>query len=96
MRHSYLVAYDISSSPKRLAQTSKCMCGYGNRIQYSVFLCDLTPRDKIIMENRLKTIIDLQEDQVLIVKLGPAQGSLATSIESIGVPYEPPGSSFVV
>lgn len=37
----WIVCYDISSQ-KRRYQVDKLLSGYGDRIQYSVFLCRLT------------------------------------------------------
>src|SRR4051794_37111107 len=40
-RRRYLMAYDFSD-PKRLRRVCKVMEAYGERLQYSVFLCDLS------------------------------------------------------
>ena len=41
MRNRYFVAYDVMD-PARLARTYKKMLGYGDRVQYSVFICSLS------------------------------------------------------
>jgi CRISPR-associated protein Cas2 len=43
-RRRYLVAYDIRDD-RRLRQIASCMEGYGERIQYSVFVCDLSDQE---------------------------------------------------
>ena len=86
MRHTYLVTYDISSS-RRLQKVFRTMRGFGVHIQYSVFLCDLTPRDRVRLERVMKELIDNKEDQILVIRLGPAKGQASTRIESIGRPY---------
>ena len=45
MRNRFLVCYDVSD-PKRLARTYREMNGFGDPAQYSVFICDLSPKGK--------------------------------------------------
>ena len=47
-RRRYLVAYDIRDD-RRLRAIAACMEGYGERIQYSVFVTDLSDREKYLM-----------------------------------------------
>lgn len=68
-RYRYLVAYDISD-PKRLARTRKRVRGFGDAMQYSVFVCDLDAREKVALEEALLRIIDPAIDRVAIVLLG--------------------------
>jgi CRISPR-associated protein Cas2 len=51
------------------------MEGYGERIQYSVFLRDLSERERIAMRGDIITLMKLPEDSVMIVDLGPAVDS---------------------
>ncbi|MER7011671.1 CRISPR-associated endonuclease Cas2 [Saccharopolyspora sp. NPDC000359] len=69
LRRRYLVAYDIRS-PHRLRRVAKRMEDFGDRAQYSVFLCDLTRADIADMTWALGQIIDATADRVLIVDLG--------------------------
>ena len=73
MRKLFVVTYDISS-PKRWRHVYKIMKGFGQHIQLSVFRCDLTEGERILLEAALKDEIDAREDQVLIVDLGPSDG----------------------
>ncbi|CAM04354.1 CRISPR-associated endonuclease Cas2 [Saccharopolyspora erythraea] len=68
-RHRYLVAYDIRD-PRRLRLVAKKMEDFGDRTQYSVFLCDLTRADVADMTRALLTVIDSTIDRILIVDLG--------------------------
>jgi CRISPR-associated protein Cas2 len=86
MRMSYLVCYDIADD-KRLRQVFKTMRGYGDHLQYSVFECQLTPMDLTRCKNDLSRIIHHDEDQVLFVNLGPAEGRGDRVITSLGKPY---------
>lgn len=73
MRNRYIVSYDISD-PKRLRFVFKTMRGFGDHLQYSVFRCDLSPQERILLMEAITPIIHHGEDQVLIVDLGPAEG----------------------
>lgn len=83
MRHRYLVTYDVSDD-RRLKKIYKRMCGYGDPVQYSVFLCDLSAKERVLMVGELTELIKHDEDQVLIVNLGPAEGRGGKVVESIG------------
>lgn len=80
MRRRYLIAYDIAD-PVRLRRVCKAMEGYGDRLQYSVFLCDLNPSELIHARADVEERMLLSEDSVVIVDLG-APG--ATRIEFVG------------
>lgn len=73
-RRRYLVAYDIRDD-KRLRAVAGCMEGYGVRIQYSVFICDLSAREKILMRGDIETTMRQSEDSVMIIDLGAAGDS---------------------
>lgn len=86
MRMSYLVCYDISDE-KRLRKVFKAMRNYGDHLQYSVFECQLTTMDLARCRNQLSEIIHHQQDQVLFVSLGPAEGRGDRVITALGKPY---------
>lgn len=86
MRTTYLVCYDISND-KRLRRTFKTCCNFGDHLQYSVFECDLDQSEKIELESQLSEIINYDEDQVLFVALGPAEGRGDRVITAMGRPY---------
>ena len=85
MRQSYLVCYDISDD-KRLRKVFKTMRGYGDHLQYSVFECQFTASDLIRCRTALARIIHHDEDQVLFVHLGPAEGRGDRVITALGQP----------
>ena len=60
------------------------MKGFGAHMQLSVFQCDLPAVDLVKMKAELKEIINHNEDQVLIIDLGPTEGRPIKSIESLG------------
>ncbi len=86
MRTTYLVCYDICDD-KRLRRVFKTCYNFGNHLQYSVFECDLNAAEKIELEQALADIIKHDEDQVLFVALGPAEGRGDRVITALGLPY---------
>jgi CRISPR-associated protein Cas2 len=73
-RRRYLVAYDIRDD-RRLRMIATCMEGYGTRIQYSVFICDLSERELFIMRGDIETRMKMSEDSVMVIDLGAAGDS---------------------
>jgi CRISPR-associated protein Cas2 len=74
-RRRYLVAYDIRDD-RRLRTIAGCMEGYGTRIQYSVFVSDLSARELVLMRGDIESLMKMTEDSVMIVDLG-AVGDLS-------------------
>jgi len=86
MRKSFLVSYDICDD-KRLRKVFQTMRGYGDHLQYSVFECQLTATDLVRLRAELGEIIHHDQDQVLFVDLGPAEGRGDRVITALGRPY---------
>lgn len=95
MRSLFLVSYDICH-PRRLRKVYTGMCGFGKPVQYSVFLCPLSASEKIGLLVRLGDIIKHDEDRVMIVNLGPADGRGAECVEFLGRKVELPGGGPMV
>ena len=68
-RHWYLFSYDIRD-PKRWRHVYKIVNGYGERLQYSLFRCYLTPTQMEQARHQLETKI-ADEDDLLIIRLSP-------------------------
>ncbi|HMH89498.1 MAG TPA: CRISPR-associated endonuclease Cas2 [Streptosporangiaceae bacterium] len=73
-RRRYLVAYDIRED-RRLRNIATCMEGYGTRIQYSVFVCDLSDREAVLMRGDIEDRMKPSEDSVMVIDLGRAGDS---------------------
>lgn len=71
MKTVYLVSYDVAD-PKRLRHTYRKLCGFGVALQYSVFRCELAPLQLHALKEGLWSILNLAEDRVMVVNLGPA------------------------
>lgn len=83
MRNRYLVTYDIRDE-KRLPRVFRKMRGFGEHVQYSVFICELSPKEKALMVDALSQIIKHDEDGIMIVNIGPAESDPADNIQFIG------------
>ena len=83
MRAQYLVAYDISDA-KRLRRVFKIMNGFGDPLQYSVFVCDLSEVERWKLKDALVGVIHHREDRVVFVNLGPSGGRAAEAFEYLG------------
>ncbi len=88
MRLVYVVSYDIRQ-PKRLRKVFRLMRGYGDHLQYSVFRCELSDRERVELIAKLSGLIKKDEDQVLLFPMGPAGGERESHVYSIGLVYAP-------
>ena len=88
MRLLYIVAYDICDK-KRLRRVFRLMRGYGDRMQYSVFRCELSDRERIELAAKLTSAIKHDKDQVLFFPIGPAGGEREQKVYHVGLPYHP-------
>lgn len=78
-RRRYLVAYDIRE-PRRLRRVCKLMEANGERMQYSVFVCDLSRTELIHLRKASEDIMNLAVDSVAIVDLGDVSEARFTFI----------------
>jgi CRISPR-associated protein Cas2 len=85
LRRVFIVTYDISD-PRRWRQVYRTMRGYGQHLQLSVFSCDLTAAERVRMIAALEDAIDRDEDQILIVDIGPSQALPIHHVETLGRP----------
>lgn len=69
-----LVAYDVSTTTpagrRRLHRVAKACLDYGQRVQNSVFECQVDPAQWAELEHRLLQIIDPDEDSLRCYFLG--------------------------
>ncbi|MCA1278271.1 CRISPR-associated endonuclease Cas2 [Saccharopolyspora sp. 7B] len=82
-RHRYLVAYDIRD-PTRLRRVAATLERFGERVQYSVFLCDLSGADLADLRFELGRVLDAAQDSVLLVDLGPCDHARAMEVLGTG------------
>lgn len=69
-----LVTYDVSTESKegrrRLRRIAKACMDYGQRVQYSVFECDVSPAQWTELRARLVALVDQDEDSLRFYLLG--------------------------
>ncbi len=95
MRNRYLICYDVAD-PKRLRRMFRTLHGYGDPIQYSVFICDLAPQERVLMEAAVHDIIHHKEDRVLVVDIGPVSGRGNRAVQQFGRTLALPGQRTAV
>ena len=84
-----MIAYDVADD-KRRAAVFKILMGNGDHVQFSVFLCELNAVELARLKGQLAEAVNNQQDQVIILDLGPAQSPLHDTLECIGKSYSPP------
>jgi CRISPR-associated protein Cas2 len=92
-QHWHLLAYDVRE-PHRLRRVAKVLEGYGERLQYSVFRCKLSP--KKLERLRIELNRELASDDALLVV--PLCSGCAARLQFRGKAFEwpPEPPSFVV
>jgi CRISPR-associated protein Cas2 len=58
-----VVSYDVVDD-KRRVKLAKCLLGFGRRVQYSVFECELTPTNLKQLQQKVRDLIDPATDSV--------------------------------
>ena len=95
MRSRYLITYDITDDSRRTA-VFKALRGFGDHLQYSVFRCDLSDRQRAAMVAVIDPLLDHDEDQVLVVDLGPVDCRASSCVYSLGRPYANPERRVII
>lgn len=89
-----LITYDVntttSAGRKRLSKIAKQCCNYGQRVQNSVFECDLDYAKFVEVRAKILKLIDEKEDSLRIYHLG---NKYQNKIEHYGTKetYDPEG-----
>ena len=68
-KHWHIFSYDIRDQ-KRWRRVYRTLNGYGERLQYSVFRCNLTNTQMEAVRHELEMILD-DADDLLIIRLAP-------------------------
>lgn len=84
----YLIAYDVSDDRRR-TDVYRTLRGYGERVQYSVFRCVLSPVARTRLTARLRFHVNTAIDRVLFADLGPYLGRGDRAITTLGTPLPP-------
>jgi CRISPR-associated protein Cas2 len=80
-----LITYDVSTETaggkRRLRRVSRACLDYGQRVQFSVFECEVDPAQWVALRARLVSEIDPETDSLRFYRLG-AEGK--EKIEHVG------------
>jgi CRISPR-associated protein Cas2 len=80
-----LIAYDVNTEPpagrRRLRRVARACLDYGQRVQHSVFECEVDPAQWAALRARLLDEIDVTCDSLRFYRLG-AQGQ--RRVEHVG------------
>ena len=81
-----LITYDVSTESKegrrRLHKVAKCCVAHGQRVQNSVFECNLDWGTMLALQNQLKGLIDPTQDSLRFYNLG---NNYANKVEHVGL-----------
>jgi CRISPR-associated protein Cas2 len=90
----YVIAYDIPED-KRRKKVADLLEGYGQRVQYSVFECQLNTQKYQNLQRRLRKIIKLEEDNI---RFYPLSRHTLSPVETwgVGIPVIKPPSSVII
>lgn len=74
-----LITYDVNTETaegrKRLRKAAKTCVNYGQRVQNSVFECQLDPAQLCIVKDKLLKIINTEQDSLRFYNLGNNYGA---------------------
>lgn len=94
-RRHYLIAYDIADDKTR-TRVYQALRDEGDHIQYSVFLCDLDPRELAELVAYLEPLINHATDQILFLDAGPDTRPIYPLLRILGRPFSPPSRVRIV
>jgi CRISPR-associated protein Cas2 len=82
-RIRYLVLYDIRDA-RRLRRVHDVAVDYGEMLQYSVYVCDLSRQEYVRFRAAIRKEMNLNVDSLSVFDLGPADGGAARRVEHLG------------
>lgn len=81
-----LVTYDVDTTSREGARRLRCVAkacmDYGQRVQNSVFECEVTDAQYCFLKERIKSIIDMSLDSIRFYLLSKSE---SRRVEVIGV-----------
>lgn len=95
MRRRYVITYDVSDDRRR-DHVFTVLQGYGDHVQFSVFVAALTQQELIVLRTKLRRHLNEATDQVLIIDLGREETTSADPFEVLGTPYQMPTRTAIV
>lgn len=94
-RRIYLCTYDVSED-KRRNKLFELLKDHGEHVQFSVFLCSLTLSEVRRLGTLAQEIIHNDEDQLLVIDIGPDEVDWAASLSCHGKSWSPSVRSQII
>lgn len=92
----YVIAYDIVCDRRR-TRVHNYLNAFGIRAQFSVFLVDLNAAKLARLKTKLASMIDSDEDSVLVCRIGPSSTLHPKAFEYLGQARpEPPAGPIIL
>ena len=87
-----IIAYDVTDDRRR-ERVSTLLEDYGQRVNYSVFECELEGKEFAQLQAQLARLIDAREDRVVFYRLC---ASCHDRKSALGLPFQDRGGQGVV
>ncbi|MGD9417384.1 MAG: CRISPR-associated endonuclease Cas2 [Verrucomicrobiota bacterium JB025] len=94
-RRIYLCTYDVSDD-KRRTKLFELLKDHGEHVQFSVFLCSLTTTEVKRLGATAMEIIHRDEDQLLVIDIGPDQSDWTANLVCHGKTWSPSVRSQII
>ena len=94
-RRVYLCSYDVAED-KRRTKLFDLLKDHGEHVQYSVFLCSLTVMEVKRLSSSAMEIIHQQQDQLLVIDIGPEDVDWMGSLSCLGKSWSPSVRSQII
>lgn len=94
-RQTFLCTYDIADD-KRRTRLFHLLKDHGEHVQYSVFLCELTPMEKSNVIGRSTEFLNEEKDQLLIIRVGPEGLDWTAHLAAVGKRWTPEVRSNII
>ena len=94
----YFCSYDVIADrkgDKRRAKLFDLLKDFGEHVQYSVFFCELSVSERLELISTAREIINQEEDQLIVLEVGPDNQDWAMQLECLGKPWKPRDKSFI-
>ena len=85
MRTRFLFCYDVRDA-RRLRRVGKVAASFRYRMQYSMFICDLSAVERVRLEHAIRDVLDLTVDAAVLVDLGPPSGQASERLRWLSRP----------
>jgi len=94
-----LITYDVATATedgwRRLRRVAKVCLDYGQRVQNSVFECELDPARMVELKNRLLEVMDMEQDSLRFYNLG-AEWDRRVEHYGTKTSFNPKGGTLIV